>query len=556
MGLLSMPDYAPAATLNDDTRRLCCAPYVDVEFGAAVIHETMESERKAVPPSYGFDLDPVVRHCLRARRLLLVRYLLVTVLLIVGVCANPVATLGWLTLCGVVEGFRSPEFRRLPRAVRWGSVAVLAVGLSCLGGFVALQSVFGDLADLSELVPVGVGGVFVVAPFALAVAMFFTLFVSRRHAYTIMTTELAPGARFAAPNSGNPRVEARLATVAAMQRGNVCVQDVDPFAGAGFREHTWSFAISLKPSDHDPVDSADLNRRVSDAVLALRGEQLAEGERIRNVYVVPYVAADGLRRSDDPLIDPERRVPRTLASPETIAAIQRTPQGGLRHYLRAVVPAAGKGIRTPDGRLVLPAQDSGIGVTAFVHLAVEGGMLYAEFVATVMPQVRPAYHLVDNLRPDRAAVRALIDTVRRFTNDTVLGPPHLLRLTWNTLRLTSRMKWSGRRADEYRFYDYGAHFSVRELASERPTVKFMQMLDSGKYIKLLDKTVTETVLDYLEEKGVDTSEFRTLVTNVMVTNFNATFHGGQQSFGGRNTNVQTNAAPAPAARPSGGATGG
>ena len=58
-----------------------------------------------------------------------------------------------------------------------------------------------------------------------------------------------------------------------------------------------------------------------------------------------------------------------------------SPQGGLRHYLRAVIPASGKEIRTPDGRLVLPAQDSGIGVTAFIHLAAEGGMLYTSSCA-------------------------------------------------------------------------------------------------------------------------------------------------------------------------------
>jgi hypothetical protein len=340
-----------------------------------------------------------------------------------------------------------------------------------------------------------------------------------------------------------------------MQRGNICVQDVDPFAGAGWVEHSWSFATSLRPVDGDgriALDTGALNHRVQEAVVGLRDEQLREGERIPNIYVVPYVAADGNRRNDDPLIDPQTRTPRTLASPETIDAIMLSPQGGLRHYLRAVVPANGKEIRTPDGRLVLPAQDSGIGVTAFIHLAVEGGMLYTEFVCTVMPQVRPLYQLVDNLRPERIPTRAALHTLAGFLRDNLQAPAHLVRLGWDTIRLPGRMARSARRADEFRYYDYGAHFSVRELAAQRPTVKFLQILDAEKYIKLLDRAVTEAVLDYLDEQGVDTTELRSAVTNVSIGN--ATFHGGQQSFGGRNTNIQNNVAAPPRPRTTGGRT--
>jgi hypothetical protein len=561
--LLSMPTYQPATTWNGTTRRLCGAPYLDPDFANAVIREVVESERKAVPPSYGFDLDPVVRHCLRARRLLLIRYAMVTGVLVLGLCLNSLATVAWLSLCAVVVGLRSSAVRDLPRSFRLAGIATVVVLLLCSLGYVLLQFVLSSFVDSLGL-PGGrdvgdydgsasavddafgnlLGGVVVLAPIGLAVAMFLVLFLSRRTTYGVLTSELAPGIAATAPSTGNPRVEWRLGVVAAMQRGNICVQDIDPFAGAGWRAHSWSFATTLKPKDGDgrvQIDSAALNQRVHEAVVGLRDPGLRAGERIPNVYVVPYVAADGNRRSDDPLIDPQTRTPRTLASAETIAAILGSPQGGLRHYLRAVVPANGKEISTPDGRLVLPAQDSGIGVTAFVHLAVEGGLLYTEFVSTVMPQVRPLYHLVDNLRPERVPYHAAVHTLLGFLRDNVLGPVYLARLGWDTLRLTGRMARSARRADEFRFYDYGADFSVRELAAQYPPVNFMQILDAEKYIKLLDRVVTDTVLEYLDEQGVDTAEFQSAVTNVSIGN--ATFHGGQQSFGSRNYNIQTNTAP-------------
>jgi hypothetical protein len=563
--LLSMPAYAPATTFSDTTRRLCCAPYVNVSFGNAVIREVVESERKAVPPSYGFDLDPVVRHCLRARRLLIIRYAIVTGLLVVGLCVNPIWTVGWLVFCAAVVGVRSSAVRELPRPIRLGIVAGIVVLALCFAGYTVAGVLLRGLLDSYSQVPTfrpdtpsvstaDLQGVRNIVPVLLAVASYLTLFLSRRHIYGILTTELAPGVQASAPRTGNPRVEWRLGVVAAMQRGNIAVQDIDPFAGAGWIEQNWSFAVSLKPRAGDgdrrqriPIDGAALNRRVHDAVLGLRDPRLREGERIPNVFVVPYVAADGYRRSDDPLIDPQTGTPRTQASPETIAAIEGCPQGGLRHYLRAVIPANGKEIRTPDGRLVLPAQDSGIGVTAFVHLAVEGGMLYTEFVATVMPQVHPRYHLVDNLRPERIQGRAAWHALRAFVRENLLGPAYLVQIGWDALRLQGRMARSARSADEFRFYDYGAHFSVRELAAQRPTVKFMPMLDAGKYIKLLDKAVTETVVTFLDEQGVDTTEFQNAVMNVAFDFSNALFSGGQQSFGGRNVNVQNNRS-----RPSGG----
>jgi hypothetical protein len=559
--------------MSDATRRLCCAPYVDDRFGNAVIREVVESERKAVPPSFGFDLDPVVRHCLRARRLMIARYAFVTGILVVGLCLTPVWTIGWLFLCAAVVGLQSPSLRQLPRAVRLGLGATAGFVLLCFAGYTVAGLVLGRLLSsvglggrstsqfpglgestsptYEDVFSAGMRNFLAFAPLLLAAAMFAALFLSRRHIYGVLSTELAPGARAGAPRSSNHRVEWRLGLVAAMQRGNISIHDLDPFAGAGWIQHDWSFAISLKPrsDDDDPprrtterirIDAAELNRRVQQTVLGLRDAELRDGEKISNVFVVPYVAADGNRCNDDPLIDPQSRTPRTLASPETIAAIEACPQGGLRHYLRAVVPANGKDIRTPDGQLVLPAQDSGIGVNAFIHLAVEGGMLYAEFVATVMPELDPRYHLVDNLRPERVQARALLDTFRAFFSDNLLGPFYLVQTGWDALRLQSRMARSARAADEFRFYDYGARFSVRELGARLPTVKFMQVLDGWKYIKLLDKAVTESVISFLDDNGVDTTEFENAVTNISYRIGSVNVSGGQQNFGGRNVNIQHN----------------
>jgi hypothetical protein len=585
---LSTPAYVPAPSLSTTTRQLCCAPYVDVGFANDVIREVVEQERRAVPPSYGFDLDPIVRHCLRARRLLLGRAGVVTLLLLIGLCVAAQWTLPWLALCGLITCGQSARFRSqsIDTKIRvYGILGLVTIVLCCFGIFwtAGIAAFFkqwaaqvGNASGYSTGSPYDgygtdaagptsvadalrafaittSGGLYQALPLVLGIATFTALFLFRRRGYAILATELAPGVHSAPPPVHNARVTRRLAIVAATQRGNITVQERNPFLGSGRVAHGWSFAVTLRPAKDPsggraagpdrriPIDGVELHRRVREAVLGLRDTDLPEGERIPGLFVTPHVVADGVRAVDDPLINPHTDVPHTLASDAAIRAIIGCPQGGLRHYERIVVPAAGKAVHTHAGDLVVQAQDLGIGVTAYAHFAVEGGMLYTEFMATVLPPVRAPYTLVDALRPERVTGRTFRDTVRRLAIDTVASPWWLLQGVWRSATLERRMRTAAEASEEYRSYDYGAELSVRELAAEPDVDKFLQRLDGWKYVKLLDKVIGETVIDFLTEHGIDTGEFRTAITHIRNEYGNVNnISGGIQNFGGTNVNTQYN----------------
>lgn len=482
---LSTPTYVPAPTFSDVTRYLCCAPYVDVTFADKVIDEVIADEQRAVPPSFGFDLDPVVRHCFRARRLLLLQHASVTMLIVAALCV--VSANKWLAL-----------------------LAAMAV------------------------VP--------------------TLLLFRWHVYVVLTRELAHDAPASRPEVHSTRIADRLAAVAGAQRGNITVQERDPFLGSGSVRHGWSFAIALRPKENSSgdenaaandaaarraataridLDAVELIGYVREAVLRLRDPGLPENARVPGIYVTPHIVADGVRDDRDPLIDPVTRMPHTHASDVAIEAIARCPQGGLRYYERVVVPSVGKAIVTGDGNSLLPGQDLGIEVSAFIHFAVEGGMLYAEFLGAVLPPVKRQYRLVDAIRKEWALRRAFRDTVRTFVADIITSPVLLARAGSQAATLRRRMKEAREANLEYIAYDYGARLSVRELAAEPNLTKFLQRLDGWKYIKLLDKAVADATIGFLDEKGVDTTEFETGVTNVRNEFSNVTnISGGQQNFGG------------------------
>ncbi|MEV0719749.1 hypothetical protein AB0H87_34720, partial [Asanoa sp. NPDC050611] len=66
------------------TRYLCGASYVDPGFADNVVAELMTDAHRAVVPSTGYDLEPVLRHALRARRIWLAQHALVTLVLLIG----------------------------------------------------------------------------------------------------------------------------------------------------------------------------------------------------------------------------------------------------------------------------------------------------------------------------------------------------------------------------------------------------------------------------------------------------------------------------------------
>ena len=74
----------PPEPMSNATRYLCAAAYLDAAFANGVIGELVASHR-AVAPSRGIDLVPIVRHCLKARNMQLTRDVLLTTLLLIGV---------------------------------------------------------------------------------------------------------------------------------------------------------------------------------------------------------------------------------------------------------------------------------------------------------------------------------------------------------------------------------------------------------------------------------------------------------------------------------------
>jgi hypothetical protein len=368
-----------------------------------------------------------------------------------------------------------------------------------------------------------------------------TLVVHRVTAYRTMVSSLAGDRPSIAPELPNERVRRRMSWVSGAQQGNLTMHSRNPLLGAGkvVSGGLWSIAVTLKPranpasaapttatvpaaEDRAPssrqetvsIDPYDIHVWLRQRVYGLADPKLPEQEQVPGVRALDHVVADGERREGDPLIDPARR-PFTVASPEAIAAIIRHPQGGLRYYQRFVIGVEGKPVLTRDRRTVLPAQDQEIVVSAFVHVAVEGGKLYAEFLGMLLPPVKDEFHVVNRLRSSATPKlnESILEALRNWPR-TVGAPVRVVRALWQLATARARMDRAHRESLENLSHEYGARLSARELASEDSPEKFLQLLDAEKYIKLVEKAVFETLLDYLDHHKVDTSEYRARMTFV------------------------------------------
>jgi hypothetical protein len=245
----------------------------------------------------------------------------------------------------------------------------------------------------------------------------------------------------------------------------------------------------------------------------MRNNSLPENEMITGLTVTDHIVGSGLRRQDDTLLDGRGRTPYNEASYEAIDAIKRYPQGSLRYYLRATVGADGRTIKAPNDRVVAPPQIEDLAVSTFVYLAMEGGLFYVEVVSTVMPPVNSVFRQFDFVSPNRVLRKAFRDVVGSFLLVAAAAPVHLIHavIGGGPVRHMDRADRDNREAH---LYDYGARTGIRELAASSGLGGYLHELDAEKYTKIVNRSITNSILDYLRSQGVDTGEVEAQVTHL------------------------------------------
>jgi len=280
------------------------------------------------------------------------------------------------------------------------------------------------------------------------------------------------------------------------QLANVTVYSgFSPFVGCGWDQGGWSFVVDVRKGKEDltgkrhprPFRVEELYASLLDTVRSLRIERLRADDRLfmngRDVRGATWVLPDEFAR------------PLPWVDPAVVHRYVEAPTHRVRHYLAIQLVEW-------EGELVL---------SLFLRFNQVGGTLFCEGSYFLLPPVKDKYHEVDDVSayPD---ARALLDQMAR---GAVTAPFLLVAAPFLVIeRLFARWRaWLERRATRRLIrsrpmFDYGAATTVRQEGMSASYSHYFQKLDELMYFKLIQKQIFESIVTFLDARGIDTSELK------------------------------------------------
>jgi hypothetical protein len=504
--------FRDGSRTRNATRYLCVGAYVDRSFRENVVRNVLGKQLRAVAPSYSIDVVPIIRHCLDARRRVVVRDGIVTAILVVAFAVSFWQLLGLLLfvqslrigwralndLNGNIQGF-----------VRNGALSFLLFILSSLTGLTALTSVMsgievGGLGGAEQSVVISTARVFLSVLIGV-VGTFVVLLVHRLQVHDLVLSQLTDE-RFAPERAPiePAKYRDRLEYLGAAQAGNVTVYaraaEARPFIGSGLIdwEESWSMALPLIPdksaSDKQaaPLTIAALYDQMRRALVSVSDPTRPESQRIAGLSLQDRLFAVGLLPPRHELLEEGTR-PRFRVSRDQMLRLADQERNIATHYLTVRISGW-------NGELE---------VTIFLYFSIRGGMLYVEFLSAVLPPIRDAYHGVDSYEriTGRVLLRnvagALLETPGALVNSPVNILTPVIEAVWRQFDVRSQLQEISNRVA----YDFGAVGSVREYGAEWSRANMLHDLDAGRHIRVISRRVLDAIGEVLEEFGFSTEEF-------------------------------------------------
>lgn len=340
----------------------------------------------------------------------------------------------------------------------------------------------------------------------------------------------------------------RLKEIAEEQKRPVTVYSgFRPFIGSGLELVTWSFAQPLLRriengeadkdgeevpfEDHEvPFATEEIINYLRDRIAALASDPLPE-LRLPDLTVRDHIFVIGTHAN---------RVPENPQYDDFVEVMTDTTKH-TRHYLACQVPSW-------NGEVV---------TTVYVHVSLQGRILYLEFSTLALPPTRQEFHVLNRVGGTgvRAYTMSIVKTTWTLPETLVRCQLSLITAARCIAYPVATKRWSNL---ETRGIDVGAKLSARELGTDLPTdhvvnfqratdVNYFQQRDVVKHAKVIERRLLAAVFNFLTENGISTVEYAQRVTTILnsgilhmgegdvnvtgVVGEQGTFHSGPPSGG-------------------------
>jgi hypothetical protein len=300
-------------------------------------------------------------------------------------------------------------------------------------------------------------------------------------------------------------LEEKIKHIATQNSNLVVYSGSTPFVDAGISIGGWSFALNIQKGAQKAGETEALKpqsfqikemyRDLTDALMKLGVNGLSMMDKL---YVDGREIRNDQRFLPTPFARPYAQVDPSLV--ETF--IENSPQS-IRHY-KCIQVTSWK------GEMVF---------FAFLRLSSMGRSLFVETNYFLLPPVKEEYSKIDSIQPALSIGKIgelLWPTVVTTLLYWVFSPFTLLRSLLRPLLHQNRLEASRKEIRANSLFDYGANSSVRVYASSSRYRQLFQRLDKEMYVKIIERQVLESIIDFLDRKNIDTTDLqeqRTMLAN-------------------------------------------
>jgi Inner membrane component of T3SS, cytoplasmic domain len=507
------------SSATDTTRYLCAAGHLDENFQDYVMRHVIYEERRALGESYGVDMPLVVSWCksglqrINARDWFLVIFLALVVFstFLINALINSVLGDVFLFL-----PFLENILRLFGGGLIFLGIILLPLGYSFekwvkrrwpsfLPGLITYPILFVLCGPI--------------AVFLVWLTIFVELLIRFYGEPTkhLRKDTFNPQAR---PVALDQHLENKLhASFSTGQRNVVAYSGYKPFAGAGYYKGGWSFVVDARKGANDTSKLTPSPKRlqpqeftISSLYTAVERDVLALG--LKNVIEIEgklYTRGQYLPEHKD-FFDSMGIRPLTSVAPEVIEDYKEHPTEDVRYYqcLR---------FNFWRGEMIF---------TAFLRFVMRGKELFTEIDYLLLPPMQEEYQWIDKkeFTPPISKIWQLYKRSLDAPIKVWFGAPfRLLRGYF----YTAEQRKLTRIALNNPAFDYGASTSLRQFASDDQYHLFFQKLDEQMFLKIIEKQILETIINFLDAHQIDTTELRQreqVILNNNTTNNNTINNSG------------------------------
>jgi len=294
----------------------------------------------------------------------------------------------------------------------------------------------------------------------------------------------------------NQNLEVKLEQIQKNQQGNIIVYGgFSPFVGSGYDIGGWSFALNLNNHKEGIGETLSLIpfevQELYDYVVSTIRELELPGLTIEDKLCVN---GQEIRGNTNFLSDPLSR-PYSQVEPGFLKKFVNQNTKHIRYYKKIKIISW-------NGEFI---------ISIFLRFIKIKQKLFIEASYFILTPVKSEYQEVDSIDLGITVQKVLRVLGSSVLSTIIIWPISVFRILFKIIE--PFCSWRKRRKmrkiiKETPNFNYGAVTSLREEASSPVYTQYFQKLDKEMYIKIIERQMIDSIVDFLDSKNIDTSDLK------------------------------------------------